>query len=100
MGIYFCCSGQSLERERKEFRVATVVPLYQLKDDLCFRLGKMEDQQPIERMSNWEQVKQQVCLRCDMKIQLDVCSLVTATFKKAGFTRSVFITDWQNFLRD
>uniref|UniRef100_A0A3B5KR96 Coiled-coil domain containing 148 n=1 Tax=Xiphophorus couchianus TaxID=32473 RepID=A0A3B5KR96_9TELE len=85
MCIYFCCSGQSLERERKEFRVATVVPLYQLKDDLCFRLGKMEDQQPIERMSNWEQVKQQVCLRCDMKIQLDVCSLVTATFKKVDY---------------
>ncbi|XP_027878445.1 coiled-coil domain-containing protein 148 [Xiphophorus couchianus] len=71
--------GQSLERERKEFRVATVVPLYQLKDDLCFRLGKMEDQQPIERMSNWEQVKQQINFVKDQ--QIDVIAKLNAEYQ-------------------
>ncbi|XP_054888046.1 coiled-coil domain-containing protein 148-like isoform X2 [Poeciliopsis prolifica] len=51
---------QSLEKERKAFRVATVVPLYQLKDDLCFRLAKMADQHLSERMSNWERIKRQI----------------------------------------
>ncbi|XP_022074272.2 coiled-coil domain-containing protein 148 [Acanthochromis polyacanthus] len=50
----------SLEREREDFRIATVEPVYQLRDDLCFRLHEIQLQQLSAHPSNWEQVKQQI----------------------------------------
>nr|XP_046260034.1 coiled-coil domain-containing protein 148-like isoform X2 [Scatophagus argus]XP_046260036.1 coiled-coil domain-containing protein 148-like isoform X2 [Scatophagus argus] len=52
--------GLVLEREREAFRVATVEPVHQLKDDLCFRLGELQHQQLTAHQSNWEQVVQQI----------------------------------------
>ncbi|XP_076018146.1 coiled-coil domain-containing protein 148-like [Genypterus blacodes] len=48
-----------LERERESFRIATVEPVHELRDDLLFRLGEVQ-QQLTTRPSNWEQVLQQV----------------------------------------
>ncbi|XP_047456280.1 coiled-coil domain-containing protein 148-like isoform X2 [Mugil cephalus] len=45
-----------LEREREAFRIATVEPVHQLRDDLCFRLDEVQQQHP----SDWEQVIQQI----------------------------------------
>ncbi|XP_061579595.1 coiled-coil domain-containing protein 148-like [Cololabis saira] len=50
----------SLEREQEAFKIATVEPVYQLRDDLRFRLGDMQHQQLKERPSDWEQVVQQI----------------------------------------
>ncbi|KAM6934322.1 coiled-coil domain-containing protein 148-like [Xenentodon cancila] len=50
----------SLEREQEAFKIATVEPVYQLRDDLCLRLGEMQHQQLNERPSDWEQVIQQI----------------------------------------
>ncbi|XP_059199046.1 coiled-coil domain-containing protein 148-like [Centropristis striata] len=55
-----------LERDREAFRIATVEPVYQLKDDLCFRLAE-EHQQPTEHRSNLEQVVQQINLVKDQQ---------------------------------
>ncbi|XP_044072477.1 coiled-coil domain-containing protein 148-like isoform X2 [Siniperca chuatsi] len=52
--------GQLLEREREAFRIATVEPVHQLKDDLCFRLGEVQHRQLTAHRSNWEQVIQQI----------------------------------------
>ncbi|XP_030285336.1 coiled-coil domain-containing protein 148 isoform X1 [Sparus aurata] len=52
--------GLDLEREREAFRVATVEPVHQLKDDLRFRLGEAQHQQLTAHRSNWEQVIQQI----------------------------------------
>ncbi|XP_071769827.2 coiled-coil domain-containing protein 148-like [Centroberyx gerrardi] len=49
-----------LEREREAFRIATVEPVHQLRDDLCFRLGEVQHQLLTAHPSNWEQVLQQV----------------------------------------
>ncbi|XP_076602661.1 coiled-coil domain-containing protein 148-like [Chaetodon auriga] len=49
-----------LEKEREAFRVATVEPVHQLKDDLCFRLGEVQHQQLTAHRSDWEQVIQQI----------------------------------------
>ncbi|TKS67273.1 Coiled-coil domain-containing protein 148 [Collichthys lucidus] len=49
-----------LEREREAFRVATVEPVHQLKDDLCFRLDEVQHEQLTVHRSNWEQVIQQI----------------------------------------
>ncbi|KAM7407535.1 hypothetical protein PAMA_003314 [Pampus argenteus] len=49
-----------LEREREAFRMTTVQPVHQLREDLCFRLGKVQHQQFIDHPSNWELVKQQI----------------------------------------
>ncbi|XP_030614887.1 coiled-coil domain-containing protein 148 isoform X2 [Archocentrus centrarchus] len=49
-----------LERERETFRMNTVEPVYQLRDDLRFRLGEVQHQQPSAHPSNWEQVIQQI----------------------------------------
>ncbi|KAF7215958.1 coiled-coil domain-containing protein 148 [Nothobranchius furzeri] len=49
-----------LEREREAFRKDTVDPIYQLRDDLRSRLGKMQHQQLHKYPSNWEPVKEQV----------------------------------------
>ncbi|XP_029936132.1 coiled-coil domain-containing protein 148 [Myripristis murdjan] len=49
-----------LEREREAFRLATVEPVHQLRDDLCFRLGEAQHQQLIAHPSNCDQVLQQV----------------------------------------
>lgn len=54
--------GMLLDREREAFRKATVEPVHQLKDDLCFRLCEAQHQQPTAHRSNWEQVLQQVCV--------------------------------------
>ncbi|XP_069558551.1 coiled-coil domain-containing protein 148-like [Brachyistius frenatus] len=49
-----------LERDREAFRTATVEPVHQLRDDLCFRLDEVQQQKLTTHPSNWEQVKQQV----------------------------------------
>ncbi|XP_068559826.1 coiled-coil domain-containing protein 148-like [Cebidichthys violaceus] len=52
--------GQLLEREQKAFKIATVEPVHQLKDDLRFRLSELQHQQLTAQRSNWEQVIQQI----------------------------------------
>ncbi|KAK5921030.1 hypothetical protein CgunFtcFv8_024770 [Champsocephalus gunnari] len=52
--------GLLLEREREAFRKATVEPVLQLKDDLCFRLGEAQSQDLTANQSDWEEVKQQI----------------------------------------
>ncbi|XP_028447871.1 coiled-coil domain-containing protein 148 isoform X2 [Perca flavescens] len=52
--------GLLLKREREAFRIATVEPVHQLKDDLCFRLSEVQHQQPTAHRSNWEQVIEQI----------------------------------------
>ncbi|KAK1902706.1 Coiled-coil domain containing protein 148 [Dissostichus eleginoides] len=52
--------GVLLEREREAFRKATVEPVLQLKDDLCFRLGEAQRQDLTANQSDWEEVKQQI----------------------------------------
>ncbi|XP_068613086.1 coiled-coil domain-containing protein 148-like [Brachionichthys hirsutus] len=52
--------GLILEKEREAFRIATVVPVYQLKDDLCFRLAEGQRKQLTAHRSNWEQIMQQI----------------------------------------
>ncbi|XP_071328451.1 coiled-coil domain-containing protein 148-like isoform X2 [Trachinotus anak] len=49
-----------LKREREAFRIATVEPVHQLRDDLCFRLGELQHQQLTANPSNWKQVIQQI----------------------------------------
>ncbi|XP_018557935.1 coiled-coil domain-containing protein 148 [Lates calcarifer] len=49
-----------LEKEQEAFRIATVEPVLQLRDDLCFRLGEVQHQQLTAHLSNWEQVIQQI----------------------------------------
>ncbi|XP_062287277.1 coiled-coil domain-containing protein 148-like [Scomber scombrus] len=49
-----------LEREREAFRIATVQPVHQLRDDLSFRLSEEQHQQLTLHPSNWEPVKQQI----------------------------------------
>ncbi|XP_040924880.1 coiled-coil domain-containing protein 148-like isoform X2 [Betta splendens] len=49
-----------LEQDREAFRTATVEPVNQLRDDLCFRLGEVQNYQHAAHPSNWEQVMQQV----------------------------------------
>ncbi|XP_040004118.1 coiled-coil domain-containing protein 148-like isoform X1 [Xiphias gladius] len=49
-----------LQREREAFRIATVAPVHQLRDDLCFRLGEIQHQQFPAHPSNCEQVLQQI----------------------------------------
>ncbi|XP_042350644.1 coiled-coil domain-containing protein 148-like [Plectropomus leopardus] len=58
----FCLQdyGLLLEREREAFRKATVEPVHQLRDDLRFRLGEVQNQQVTVHRSNWEQVIQQI----------------------------------------
>lgn len=50
-----------LEQDREAFRMATVEPVSQLRDDLRFRLGEVQNYQHTAHPSNWEQVMQQVC---------------------------------------
>ncbi|KAG7227516.1 hypothetical protein INR49_005331 [Caranx melampygus] len=56
-----------LQSEREAFRLATVDPVHQLRDDLCFRLGEVQHQQLSEHPSNWEQVIQQINLVKDQQ---------------------------------
>ncbi|KAM3861956.1 coiled-coil domain-containing protein 148-like [Diretmus argenteus] len=49
-----------LQREREAFRIATVEPVHQLRDDLHFRLGEIQHHQLNAHPSDWEQVLQQV----------------------------------------
>ncbi|KAK2839729.1 hypothetical protein Q5P01_013469 [Channa striata] len=49
-----------LQQEREAFRIATVEPINQLKEDLCFRLNDVQHHQHTAQQSNWEQVLQQV----------------------------------------
>ena len=61
-GVLMCCGGLelTLERERETFRIATVEPVHQLRDDLCFRLGEVQHQQLNENPSSWEHITQEV----------------------------------------
>ncbi|XP_029348904.1 coiled-coil domain-containing protein 148-like [Echeneis naucrates] len=49
-----------LNRERESFRIATVEPVHQLRDDLCFRIDELQHQQLTVHPSNWKQVIQQI----------------------------------------
>ncbi|KAM9851201.1 coiled-coil domain-containing protein 148-like [Aulostomus maculatus] len=49
-----------LERDREAFRIATVEPVHQLRDDLRFRLNEVQHQQLPAHQSNWEQVQQEM----------------------------------------
>ncbi|XP_026233042.1 coiled-coil domain-containing protein 148 isoform X2 [Anabas testudineus] len=49
-----------LEQEREEFRKATVEPVNQLRDDLCFRLGEVQHYQHAAHPPDWENVIQQI----------------------------------------
>lgn len=49
-----------LQLEQDAFRVATVEPIFQLKEDLQFRLAEQEHQQLSTHPPNWGQVIQQV----------------------------------------
>ncbi|XP_033181686.1 coiled-coil domain-containing protein 148 isoform X2 [Mastacembelus armatus] len=51
---------QILQRERDTFRIATVEPVNQLRDDLCFRLSEVQPNQFTAHPSKWEQVIQQI----------------------------------------
>ncbi|XP_038141535.1 coiled-coil domain-containing protein 148-like [Cyprinodon tularosa] len=70
--------GESLERERKEFRKSTVDPVYQLRDDLRSRLGEMDDQQ-LKHPSNWEQVQKQINFVRDQ--QMDIIAKLNAEYQ-------------------
>ncbi|XP_073329324.1 coiled-coil domain-containing protein 148-like [Pagrus major] len=63
--------GLDLEREREAFRVATVEPVHQLKDDLCFRLGEAQHQQLTAHRSNCEQVIQQINFVKDQQYEIN-----------------------------
>ncbi|XP_070770144.1 coiled-coil domain-containing protein 148-like [Enoplosus armatus] len=63
--------GLLLEREREAFRIATVQPVHQLKDDLCFRLGEVQHQQLTAHRSNWEQVMQQITFVKDQQADIN-----------------------------
>ncbi|XP_068184945.1 coiled-coil domain-containing protein 148-like [Antennarius striatus] len=52
--------GLILEKEREAFSMATVLPIYQLKDDLCFKLAEGQRKQLTAHRSNWEQIMQQI----------------------------------------
>lgn len=67
-------SGRLLEREQKEFWMATVQPVHQLTDDLRFRLGEVQHQQLTVHPSNWEHVIQQVYEWYEIKTCLNVHS--------------------------
>ncbi|XP_047225560.1 coiled-coil domain-containing protein 148-like isoform X2 [Girardinichthys multiradiatus] len=71
--------GESLEREREAFRISTVEPVHQLRDDLSFRLGRVDDQQLNEHPSNWEQVKQQINFVKDQ--QTDIIGKLNAEYQ-------------------
>uniref|UniRef100_A0A3B4Z8X0 Coiled-coil domain containing 148 n=1 Tax=Stegastes partitus TaxID=144197 RepID=A0A3B4Z8X0_9TELE len=60
VSVCFWSLDLCLEREREAFRIATVEPIYQLRDDLRFRLGEIQLQQLAAHPSNWQQVKQQM----------------------------------------
>lgn len=53
-------SGRLLETEQKAFRMATVEPVHQLKEDLLFRQGEVQHQRLAGHRSSWEQVMRQV----------------------------------------
>ncbi|XP_036965011.1 coiled-coil domain-containing protein 148-like isoform X2 [Acanthopagrus latus] len=63
--------GLDLEREREAFRVATVEPVHQLRDDLRFRLGEAQHQQLTAHRSNWEQVVQQIRFVKDQQVEVN-----------------------------
>ncbi|KAM9342252.1 coiled-coil domain-containing protein 148-like [Pholidichthys leucotaenia] len=49
-----------LQMERESFRIATVEPLYQLREDLQFRLNKVQLHHHSVLPSDWEQITQQI----------------------------------------
>ncbi|XP_029968241.1 coiled-coil domain-containing protein 148-like [Salarias fasciatus] len=58
---------QFIAGDRESFRMATVEPVQQLRDDLRFRLGEIRQQQSSAHPSNWEQVTHQVCFVKDQQ---------------------------------
>lgn len=54
-----------LQSETDAFRVATVEPIFQLKEDLKIRLTEERHQQLPAHRPNWEPVMQQVALTSD-----------------------------------
>lgn len=57
-----------LQSEKDAFRVATVEPIFQLKEDLKIRLIKEQHQQLTAYRPNWEQVIQQVPWANDIQL--------------------------------
>lgn len=56
-----------LQSEKEAFWVATVEPIFQLKEDLKIRMIEEQHQQLTAQHSNWEQVIQQVPSTNDTK---------------------------------
>lgn len=63
-----------LQTEQDAFRVATVEPVFQLKEDLKIRLAK-EHKKLSAHQLNWEQVIQQVLWNNDIWHWIIVCVL-------------------------
>lgn len=57
-----------LQSEKDAFRVATVEPIFQLKEDLKIRLTEEQHQQLPTHHPNWEQVVQQVPWSKDIQL--------------------------------
>lgn len=55
-----------LQLEQDAFRVATVEPIFQLKEDLQIRLAEQQHQQLSTHHPNWGQVVQQVLWNDDI----------------------------------
>ncbi|XP_068428628.1 coiled-coil domain-containing protein 148-like [Clinocottus analis] len=86
--------GQLLEREQKAFRIATVQPVHQLKEDLCFRLGDVQHQQLTAHPSNWEQVIQQINFVKDQ--QYDITAKLQAEY--LALDREIIGLDLEKYL--
>lgn len=63
-----------LQSEKDAFRVATVEPIFQLKEDLKIRLTEEQHQQLTAHHPNWEQVIQQVPMTFDSELKDLFCN--------------------------
>lgn len=82
------CLELSLEREREAFRIATVQPVHQLRDDLRFRLSEVQHQQLTCHPSNWVLVKQQVPVCFEIQTCLQD---ITVTYMKTNLEWAQFV---------
>ncbi|XP_040056666.2 coiled-coil domain-containing protein 148 isoform X2 [Gasterosteus aculeatus] len=62
--------GRLLETEQKAFRMATVEPVHQLKEDLLFRQGEVQHQRLAGHRSSWEQVMRQINFVKDQQVDI------------------------------
>uniref|UniRef100_G3NQN5 Coiled-coil domain containing 148 n=1 Tax=Gasterosteus aculeatus aculeatus TaxID=481459 RepID=G3NQN5_GASAC len=62
--------GRLLETEQKAFRMATVEPVHQLKEDLLFRQGEVQHLRLAGHRSSWEQVMRQINFVKDQQVDI------------------------------